>query len=225
MKKTISIVINARLSSTRVPNKLLRPFANSSLFEIALNKYSKASFVKNIYVGIGDEKLISIAEKFPKIKILKRDLDAIKKGTHPQNITFRHYGLVDSEYILVVNPCQPLLSINTLKMAVNHFMNSDAKSYTAAIKTGDWIFNSNGEALTIVDKKNVTTNKDTSFFKGCHSFHIINKSLFMKNGYHWEFKIDDPALILVPEEETFDVDSEIDFKYTEYQYKTKHNLW
>lgn len=216
--KNISIVFNARLSSSRVPNKLLKPFANSTLFEIALEKLSKVKFVENIYVGIGDEELIKIAKKFSRIKILKREKDAIKKGTHDQRITFRHYGLVDTDYIMVVNPCQPLLSLKTLEKAVEYFKRNDAISYTAGVKTGDWIFNSKGEALTIIDKNNVTTNKDVSFYKGCHSFHIINKNLFMKNGYHWEFKINDPAIILVPEEEIYDVDSIIDFDYTEYQY-------
>jgi len=216
--KNISIVFNARVSSTRVPNKLLRPFANSSLFEIALKKLSKAKFIDNVYVGIGDEELVEIAKKYPNIKILRREKDAIKKGTHDQRITFRHYGLIETDYIMVVNPCQPLLSLETLERAVNHFKTVEAISYTAGVKTGDWIFNSNGEALTIVDKNNVTTNKDTSFYKGCHSFHIINKNLFVKNGYHWEFKINDPAIILVPEEEVFDVDSLIDFDYTENQY-------
>lgn len=216
--KNISIVFNARISSTRVPNKLLRPFANSSLFEIALEKLSKVKFVENVYTGIGDKELIRIAEKYPNIKILKREKDAIAKGTHDQSVTFRHYGLVETDYIMVVNPCQPLLSLQTLENAVNYFKRGSALSYTAAVKTGDWVFNSNGEALTIVDKNNVTTNKDISFFKGCHSFHIINKKLFLKNGYHWEFKINDPALILVPEEEVFDVDNMIDFEYTENQY-------
>jgi len=221
--KNISIVFNARVSSTRVPNKLLRPFANSSLFEIALEKLSKAQFVDNIYAGIGDDELIKIAKNYPDIKILKREKDAIKKGTHAQSITFKHYGFVETDYIMVVNPCQPLLSLNTLEKAVNHFKRGDAISYTSAVKTGDWIFNSKGEALTIVDKNNVTTNKDVSFFKGCHSFHIINKNLFMKNGYHWEFKINDPGLILVPEDEIFDVDSLIDFDYTENKYLKKNN--
>ena len=216
--KNISIVFNARVNSTRVPNKLLRPFANSSLFEIALEKLSKAKFVDNVYVGIGDEELIEIAKKYPNIKILRREKDAIKKGTHDQRITFRHYGLIETDYIMVVNPCQPLLSLETLENVVNDFQTTNCISYTAAVKTGDWIFNSNGEALTIVDKNNVTTNKDTSFYKGCHSFHIINKNLFLKNGYHWEFKKNDPGLILVPENEIYDVDSIIDFGYTENQY-------
>ena len=96
--KNISIVFNARVSSTRVPNKLLRPFANSSLFEIALEKLSKAKFVDNVYVGIGDEDLIEIAKKYPDIKILRREKDAIKKGTHDQRITFRHYELRNRLY-------------------------------------------------------------------------------------------------------------------------------
>ena len=34
----ICFIIQARTQSTRVPNKMLKPFANSNLFEIAINK-------------------------------------------------------------------------------------------------------------------------------------------------------------------------------------------
>ena len=77
--RELSIVINARTKSTRVPNKLLRPFANTTLFEIALKKLSKIDFVNDIYLGIGDKELIDIAEKYKRFKILRRDPESIKK--------------------------------------------------------------------------------------------------------------------------------------------------
>ena len=35
----VLFIIQARTQSTRVPNKMLRPFADSNLFEIAVNKF------------------------------------------------------------------------------------------------------------------------------------------------------------------------------------------
>ena len=61
--------------------------------------------------------------------------------------------------------------------------------------TGDWIFNNKGEALTNVDPQNATTNKNISFKKGCHAFHIIPIKRFRDEGILWEFNVNDPHLI------------------------------
>lgn len=222
--KKVSVIINARLSSTRVPNKLLRPFANSTLFEIALNKISQISFADNLYVGIGDDQLIEIANNYKNIQILRRDPQSIAKGTHLQKVTFDHYKHVETDYIFIINPCQPLLSLSTLEMAFETFQNTNFKSYTSVVSTGDWIFDRSGKPLTNTDKDNVTTNKDVSFYKASHSFHIIDKNLFLKNGYHWEFIENDPALIPISNSEIYDVDEENEFLVTEYMYKKNNNL-
>lgn len=216
--RELSIVINARIKSTRVPNKLLRPFANTTLFEIALKKLSKIDFVNDIYLGIGDKELIDIAENYKRFKILKRDPKSIKKGTHEQKITFEHYNRIKSKYIMVINPCQPLLDLKTLKFAVDFFMKTNFESYTSVIKTSDWIFDSDGNPITNKNHLDVTSN-NKAFYKGCHSFHIINKTFFQKNGYMWNFNSNDPALIEIPNENVHDIDDEEDFKYVEFCYK------
>ena len=48
--KSISAVINARKGSTRVSNKLLRPFADTSLIELALSKLNKMNFFNKLDV-------------------------------------------------------------------------------------------------------------------------------------------------------------------------------
>ena len=47
----ICFIIQARTQSTRVPNKMLRPFADSNLFEIAINKILQSSIIpkENFY--------------------------------------------------------------------------------------------------------------------------------------------------------------------------------
>ena len=56
MKKIneVAFIIQARTQSTRVPNKMLRDFAGSNLFEVAINKFLSSSIVpkKNIWLSI-----------------------------------------------------------------------------------------------------------------------------------------------------------------------------
>jgi len=217
--KSISVVTNARLGSTRVPQKLIRPFADSNLLEIALSKLDKMDFFDHRFLAVAEKELIAIGAKFPNVEILGRNVAAVNKGVNPLTLTFEHYLRVPSDYIFVFNPCLPCIRIETIKKAFDYFHASDYNSYTAVIPTGDWIFDSEGNALTNSDPRNATTNKDRSFFKGCHAFHIIKKEFFHEQKILWTFTPNDPHLMTIPEDEAVDVDTPAEFDLAEQIYR------
>ena len=91
------------------------------------------------------------------------------------------------------------------------------------VNTGDWIFDSNGIPLTNKDPKNPTTNKNMTFFKACHAFHIINIKRFKEDKLLWEFKKNDPHLIKINNSEAVDVDTIEEFYLAEKIYKDSKN--
>ena len=216
--KSISVVTNARLGSTRVPQKLVRPFADSSLIEIALSKLDKMDFFDHRFLAVAEKELIEIGGKYPSVEILERDVAAVSKGVNPLTLTFEHYLRVPSDYIFVFNPCLPCIRVETIKKAFDYFQATDYNSYTAVIPSGDWIFDAEGNALTNSDPRNATTNKDRSFLKGCHAFHIIKKEFFREQMILWTFTPNDPHLVRIPEDEAVDVDTELEFEISEYLY-------
>ena len=220
--KSISAVINARTQSTRVPNKLMRNFHNTTLIEIALNKLNNMDFFENRFLAVAEQELMDIGNKYENVKVLKRSVSAVKKGVNPLNVTFEHYLNIPSDYIFVFNPCLPFIEISTIKLAFDYFQNTDFNSYTAVVPTGDWIFDSNGLPLTIKDPNNVTTNKDVSFFKGCHAFHIINKEYFRHNKILWTFEKNNPHIIEIPSDQAIDVDTLDEFDLAQLKYKQKY---
>jgi CMP-N-acetylneuraminic acid synthetase len=226
--RSISVVINARLQSTRVPKKLIRPFSRSCLIEIALEKLNKMDFFDHRYLGVADHELKELAKKYENVEVLHRKLDSVKSGVNPPNVSFAHYLDIPSDYIFIFNPCQPVLSIDAIKKAYDYFQETNYSSYTSAMETRDWIFDDEGNALTNKDTSNYSTNKGRVFYKAAHSFHIVGKVFFQEHGYHWTFTKNDPHLITVPESETVDVDTELDFKlaelYYDYIYKSKNPL-
>jgi CMP-N-acetylneuraminic acid synthetase len=217
--KSISVVINARLGSTRVPQKLVKPFAECSLIEIALSKLDRMDFFEHRYLAVAERDLIELGSKYKNVEILERDAAAVKKGVNPLTVTFEHYLRVPSDYIFVFNPCLPCIRVETIKKAFDYFQETNFNSYTAVIPTGEWIFDSEGNALTNSDPRNATTNKNMTFMKACHAFHIINKNFFSENGVLWTFNLDDPHLIEIPEHEAVDVDTENEFTLAEIIYK------
>jgi CMP-N-acetylneuraminic acid synthetase len=223
--RSVSVVVNARIGSSRVKNKLLRPFANTSLIEIALRKLNKLDFFEHRYLAVAEQELKDLAVKYDNVEVLSRDMAAVKPGVNPQKITFAHYLEVPSDYIFTLNPCLPFITTETIQRAFEYFQRTDYSSYTSVIPTRDWIFDEEGNALTNSDPGNLTTNQGRVFFKAAHAFHIISKAFFRKHEYLWTFYPDDPHLIRIPAEEALDVDTEMDFMFVQYYYKQKGIGW
>lgn len=217
--KTISVVTNARLQSTRVPRKLVRPFAGTSLIEIALRKLDQMDFFDNRYLAVAEDDLATLAGAYPNVEVLRRDAAAVQRGVNPQSVTFAHYLEVPSEYILVFNPCLPCVTMETVRRAFDYFQATDYSSYTAAVPTGDWIFAPDGEPVTNRDPGNVTTNLNRSFHKATHAFHIVNRRRFAEEGRFWTLTKDDPHLVVMPEDEAVDVDTAMEFELAETMWR------
>lgn len=213
--KTISVVTNARLQSTRVPRKLVRPFAGTSLIEIALAKLDRMDFFDGRYLAVAEEELKALARNYRNVEILHRDPAAVKQGVNPQTVTFAHYLEIPSDYVFAFNPCLPCVSIETIRKAYDYFQSTDHPSYMAAMQTGDWIFDADGNPLTNTDAGNVTTNKNRAFMKATHAFYIIEKRRYRDTGKLWSLTRNDPHLISMPEHEAVDVDTETEFAVAE----------
>jgi CMP-N-acetylneuraminic acid synthetase len=221
--KEISAVINARLQSSRVPGKLVRSFADSTLIQIALSKLSQLHYFKHRFIACAEEQLIQLASDYANVKVLHRDMRAVRKGVNPLDVTFRHYLDVPTEWIFVVNPCQPLLSLESLEKAFDLFQKTEYKSYISAVPVRDWIFDQDGNPVTHKDVKVLATNKTNVHYRASHSFYIVNRERFRNTGLLWSFTRNDPYLITISQQETLDVDNELEFLVTEEFFKRHCN--
>jgi CMP-N-acetylneuraminic acid synthetase len=213
--KSISVVANARTQSTRVPRKLVRPFAGTTLLDIALAKLDQMQFFEHRYLAVAEAELSAMAGNYPNVEILHREREAVQRGVNPQSVTFAHYLQIPSEYIFAFNPCLPCVSVDTIRKAFDYFQSTEHPSYMAAMPTGDWVFDADGEPVTNADPANLTTNQNRSFRKATHAFYIVNKRRYAELGRMWSFRRNDPHLILMPEDEAIDVDTEIEFSLAE----------
>jgi CMP-N-acetylneuraminic acid synthetase len=222
--KTISAVINARLQSSRTPQKLIRPFAGKTLIEIALEKLNDMDFFEHRFLAVAEEPFKEICKKFPNVELIERSPDAVKPGFHPQKIIYQHYLRIPSDYIFWINPCQPFLKIETIRRAYEYVNETDYNSYTAVCSFRDWVFDSSGQCIMNTDPEVISTNHTNEFFKMAHSFHVYNKKHFAYTGLIWSMKPNDPHLISVNKEETYDVDYPIDFQVAETIYESSQKI-
>ena len=222
--KTISVLVNARTTSSRLPRKLVLPFFNTTLIDILLEKLNMLDFFEHRYFAVAENELLEKAKKYPNIEILDRNASAIAPGYNDHKKVFAHYEDVQSDYIMWLNACHPLLSIETIKLAFEYVMKTDFNSYTSVVPTTDWVFDEDGLPITNTQADMLSSGHSKSFYKVAHAFHVINKSFFMKDYQYWTLIKNDPALIEIPLSESYDVNDEMEFLVAETAYKRHHEL-
>ncbi len=215
---TISVIINARTKSSRLPRKLVLPFAGSTMIDIALEKLNRMDFFTHRYYAVAEVELKQKAVIYRNIQVLDRDPDAVQPGYNDHQKIFAHYARVESDYIMWLNPCHPLLSLDTLRRAVEKVLVNKYNSYTSVVPTTDWIFDEQGCAVTNTRPDMLSSAHSPNFFKVAHAFHVIRKEFFLKEHQIWTLTKNDPALIEIPVEESYDVNDELEFEVAQAAY-------
>lgn len=210
--KTIAALINARKNSSRCPGKLLRPFGNSTLIEIALEKLSMLSVDEKIF-GVHEEDFINL-NKYPGIVTKIRSLESATIDG-PLTKVFEAVKYSDCDYFITINPCCAHVKVETIQKAVDLFKNSEFSSMTSVCKMHDWLYREDGSVL--IEKPNSgDTKKSIVTYRVAHVFHIIDRKRFFDNGGQiWTDTTNDPHLFEISKIESVDVDDEQDFSISE----------
>jgi CMP-N-acetylneuraminic acid synthetase len=220
--KTISVVINARLHSSRLPRKLLRPFAGTTLIEIALSKINQMDFFDHRYFAVAEDEFKQLTPKYLGVELLERSMESVKPGYGHHKVIYEHYSLIESDFIFWLNPCHPFLSIDTVAQAVDIFHRTMHNSYTAVVSAREWLFDHQGMPITNTEADSLSTGHSRQFYKVTHSFHIFNKAFFLKHHQVWTMTKNDPYLVEIPESENFDADTILQFETAEAVYLHRH---
>lgn len=219
MIPTIAALINARTTSSRLPMKLVLPFAKTTLIDIALGKLNAMDFFTRRYFGVAEKELRDHAAKMANIEVLDRDPGSVMPGYNDHRKIFAHYERIEADYIMWINPCHPLLSAATLRHACTQVIATRHNSYTSVIPTVDWIFDESGEPITCRQPTILSTAHSAKYYKVAHAFHVIRKEFFLCEYQYWTMTRNDPALIEIPAGESYDVNDEMEFNVAEAAYE------
>ena len=218
--KVIALV-NARLTSSRLPNKLLKPFADTSLAEISIKRLKNLKNFNKKYFAAYDEPLLHLAKKYlDDDSILTRS----KESTQSNNnvlLEFGHVKDIDFDYCVWINSCHAHLKAETIENAVYLLRNKSYPSMTSAIKHYSWFYENNGSNPINMKYPNEQKNTQQSkpIFEVAHAFHIWRKEHFFNTLTVWNNKHNDPYLFEIDKIEALDVDDEKDFIISESVYK------
>lgn len=214
---SIGIFIPARTTSNRLPGKILLPFGESNLFDIACKKVSELPSRFGKYALICEPELIKIAESYG-LKVLLRDVETINIDD-PIVKVMEAVEQADDKYLMFLNPCLAFFSTEMILESLEKFeelLNYGIEYATSVKPFHNWIFDINSNPITPINYSELNTKNIAGLVQAAHCFHIFNKDEFLKTG---QMLREGHGLIQVPDIATIDVDTLEDYKYAKWRYE------
>ena len=144
MKKIndVCVLVLARLGSQRVPGKMIKPFADTTLIDILFDKLksSKQIPLENIYFSAYEPELKEIANKHG-INIFHRSESSAKSEGDPLWEIYEWWNKLPFKYVIKVNACSPLLKIETIDAFISEFINQPEDNLFGVISMKDYFWN------------------------------------------------------------------------------------
>ena len=216
----IVFIIQSRINSKRIPGKMLRPFADSTLFEIALDKILTSSLIpnENFYVSLYDDVLKDIARE-KGINIYHRSEKSVSESSDTRVVSEWHNKL-DYSYFVSINPCCPLLQVETIENFVRHYLDSPYPGAFGVRRVQNFYWDHEGKLITTYPGT-LDTKCVEATFEGAHCLYAGSMGRIGQGIYLGNFEPNDPELYQIEEKETFDIDYEWQFRAAEVLYKNK----
>jgi CMP-N-acetylneuraminic acid synthetase len=223
----IVFLIPSRAQSTRVLKKMFRPFANSTLLEIAIDKILQSSIIpkENFYLHIGEEELINIAKK-KDIKYTKRSFESLQEPVTLQK--FHEWTeILNYKYYVIINGCNPLLKVETIDNFVKKFLETDSNGLFGVFEKKTFLFNNDGVMINrFFGEDKYLATLETKFVETCyeaaHSLYAGSVEDLKNDIYMGSFKKPgDPNFFVMDEIECFDIDWPWQFETAEKLYLNK----
>jgi CMP-N-acetylneuraminic acid synthetase len=215
--KSLAAIIHARKTSTRCPNKHLRPFGNTTLIDIALENLSKLD-VDEKYLAVYDQELKD--KVIDGVQILHREYDSVAPGNCHHSVMYKHLEKVKSEFIVNYNPCQPFLQVDKLNHCIQVFKESKKKSMITVQKERNFFWDETGTPINFKPNDRLSTTAGPWVYSATHSLVFYEKNYMLSEWELFPNTKDNPFPLITDwsENEIVDVDTELDFKLAKALY-------
>jgi CMP-N-acetylneuraminic acid synthetase len=217
----ILFIIQARCNSERVPNKMLRPFANTNLFEIAIEKVKKSCIPNDQFrASVFEPELKAIVDKHG-LLCYNRSETSANNDTSLQTIYEWHDQFPEYKYAVIINACNLFLEVNTIDKFVQSYLQSEHDGLFAVMPKKQYYWDSNGNLITewpegnnLMNTKAVGVTYEAAHVLYAGRLDMIADGMWMGKPPYTK---NAPALIEISEFESLDIDYEWQFEvYTTY---------
>lgn len=219
----VAFIVQARLNSQRVPQKMVRPFAGTTLFDIILDKLIRSQIIPryNIFASVYEPELKAIAEK-KDINIFERSYESANNDNSLQKIYEWHDQLpAKYKYVVIISGCNPLLTTHTIDSFVREFVTQDDENLFAVMEKKQYYWNKEGALVTPWPQGQTIMNTKAvePTYEAAHVLYASRLDLVAEDKFMGDFEVEGGIkLFPMPELEAFDIDYEWQFTAAEVLY-------
>tara|TARA_B100000287_G_scaffold317744_1_gene301485 strand:- start:1207 stop:1905 length:699 start_codon:yes stop_codon:yes gene_type:complete len=226
--KDILFIVQSRLNSERVPKKMIKDFAGTTLVDLVLEKLVNIDIIPNnqIYLSANEKELIDVGNKYP-INIFERSYESanIDSGI---DVMFEWYNKLPFKYVVMVAGCNPLLKEETIEGFIESYIQSDYDGMFAVIDKKEYFWNKEGimlndwpEGQDLLNSKAVESTYQAAHCLYGSLMESIGKGKWCGS---WRKK-NDPVLYPINGYEAFDIDYQWQFEIAEVMYEKNNILY
>lgn len=240
-ERKVAFVMQARLNSQRVPNKMLKPFAGTTLFDIAMRKAVESGIPKqHVFFALGDKPLIDEYNAY--FNFAPEDLgynliyrseescNATNDPNKPDSLKLLYewyeelmrYGYT---HVVLFNPCHPLVKPETINLFYESFSMKDWDGMFTVTESRNYYWTWEGEPMTDWrGDKLMNTRKVKPIHEAAHVLYGSKLSFIEDECWMGDTSPPKPHLFTMNKKEAFDVDTLEDFEMAEAIYKADERV-
>ena len=220
--KDICFVIQARLNSIRIPRKMIKPFSDTTLIELGIQKVLDSKIIpeENFYVSVYEKELKDIV-KDNGVQLYERSYESANSEKSITKV-YEWHDKLPYKYVILISACTPLLKTETIDGFVEKYINSDSDGLFGVIGKKQYYWNEDGdmitnwpEGLTIMNTKMVETTYEAAHCLYASRMDTIKDEIWMGDA---PFTKGNPELFEMEELEVFDIDYPWQFEVGEVLY-------
>jgi spore coat polysaccharide biosynthesis protein SpsF len=166
VKQDLTVIVQARMSSTRLPKKVLLPFGQSTVLECLVDRVRRANSVSRIIIATSNERSDDWLADF----ITTKNFAELYRGSL-QNVFSRYQEIakqIESKYFIRITADCPLVCPNTIDAMLHEtkHLNTDfcsnshkegiIKGFDLELFSRDLILSIDSEQLSSYDLEHVT---------------------------------------------------------------------
>ena len=225
MNFSVLIIIPARGGSKGIPRKNLRTLSSKPLIYYSINTALSSRFIPDVFVSSEDEEILMIAKRFG-ARTHQRPVEFAKDTTTLDPVIIEAFQKISEKksysVVVTLQPTSPLLTTKTLDTALEKMKKNpqidtliaakDDTHLTWRLEDGNFVPNY---------KERLNRQQLPPVFCETGAF-VITRSELLKNGIRIGGKTD---LFILPEEESIDIDSTLDWSLCEFLLNRKKILF
>jgi len=197
---------------------------------LALEKLLSSKVIprENIYLAVHEPELISIGKKHGVNVFVRSEESALSEGLS-MHVLYEWWDQIPFKYIVMVNACAPMLKINTIDDFITEYINTESDGMFGVIEKKNYFWDKAGNCFTIPTEPVMNTKTADIVYEAAHCLYA-SRMLSIGDGiWMGDFrKKGNIELVVIPEEEVFDIDYEWEFDLYEDLYlsskKERKNL-